>query len=54
VAEARASLLLAAGDTSNAADALRRAAESYAANGQLLNERLAREALERLGAALAH
>jgi DNA-binding SARP family transcriptional activator len=54
VAEARASLLLAEGDRRNAADALRRAAEGYAANGQLLNERRAREALERLGVALAH
>jgi tetratricopeptide (TPR) repeat protein len=49
VAEARAALLLAAGDQRSAADALRRAAEGYAANGQLLNERRAREALERLG-----
>ena len=53
VAEARAALLLAEGDQRNAADALRRAAEGYAANGQLLNERRAREALERLGIALA-
>ncbi|MGZ4227745.1 MAG: ATP-binding protein [Solirubrobacteraceae bacterium] len=52
VAEARASLLLAEGDRRNAADALRRAAEGYAANGQLLGERRAREALERLGVAL--
>jgi DNA-binding SARP family transcriptional activator/tetratricopeptide (TPR) repeat protein len=52
VAEARASLLLAEGDQRNAADALRRAAEGYAANGQLLGERRAREALERLGVAL--
>jgi tetratricopeptide (TPR) repeat protein len=52
VAEARAALLLAEGDPRNAADALRRAAEGYAANGQLLNERRAREALERLGVAL--
>jgi hypothetical protein len=29
-------------------DALRRAAEGYAANGQLLGERRARQALERL------
>lgn len=48
VAEARASLLLAEGDQRNAADALRRAAEGYAANGQLLGERRARQALERL------
>ena len=34
-----------------AADALRRAAEGYAAAGQLLNERRARETLERLGQA---
>ena len=52
VAEARASLLLAEGDQRNAADALRRAAEGYAANGQLLGERRAREALERLDVAL--
>jgi tetratricopeptide (TPR) repeat protein len=48
VAEARADLLLAEGDRRAAADALRRAAEGYAAAGQLLNERRAREALERL------
>jgi tetratricopeptide (TPR) repeat protein len=54
VAEARASLLLAEGDPRSAADALRRAAEGYAANGQLLGERRAREALTRLGAGLAH
>ncbi len=53
VAEARASLLLAEGDQRNAATALRRAAEGYAANGRLLGERRAREALERLGVALA-
>jgi DNA-binding SARP family transcriptional activator/tetratricopeptide (TPR) repeat protein len=53
VAEARASLLLAEGDGRSAADALRRAAEGYAANGQLLGERRARKALERLGAASA-
>jgi tetratricopeptide (TPR) repeat protein len=53
VAEARAWLLVAEGDQQSAADALRRAAEGYAANGQLLGERRAREALERLGAALA-
>ena len=53
VAEARAALLLAEGDPRNAADAMRRAAEGYAANGQFLNERRAREALERLGLALA-
>lgn len=49
VAEARAALLVAEGDQRSAADALRRAAEGYAANGQLLNERRARESLERLG-----
>jgi tetratricopeptide (TPR) repeat protein len=48
VAQARAELLLAQGDPRAAADALRRAAEGYAAAGQLLNERRAREALERL------
>ena len=53
VAEARAALLLAEGEQQNAVGALRRAAEGYAANGQLLNERRAREALERLGVALA-
>jgi DNA-binding SARP family transcriptional activator/tetratricopeptide (TPR) repeat protein len=53
VAEARAALLLAEGDGRSAADALRRAAEGYAANGQLLGERRAREALERLDSALA-
>ena len=47
VAEARAELLLAEGDERAAADCLRRAAEGYAAAGQLLNERRAREALER-------
>ena len=52
VAEARAALLLAEGDRRNAADALRRAAEGYAANGQPLDERRAREALERLDVAL--
>ena len=51
VAEARAELLLAEGDQRAAAEALRRAAEGYAAAGQLLNERRAREALERLGRA---
>ena len=51
VAEARAELLLAEGDQRAAAEALRRAAEGYAAAGQLLNERQAREALERLGRA---
>jgi DNA-binding SARP family transcriptional activator len=51
VAEARAGLLLAEGDRGAAADALRRAAEGYAAAGQLLNERRTREALERLGQA---
>jgi DNA-binding SARP family transcriptional activator/tetratricopeptide (TPR) repeat protein len=53
VAEARASLLLAEGDGRSAADSLRRAAEGYAANGQLLGERRARKALEQLGVALA-
>ncbi len=51
VAEARAELLLAEGDQRAAADVLRRATEGYAAAGQLLNERRAREALERLRAA---
>jgi hypothetical protein len=45
VAEARAELLLAEGDRNAAADSLRRAAEGYAAAGQLLNERRARQAL---------
>lgn len=53
VAEARAELLLAEGDRRAAGQALRRAAEGYAAAGQLLNERLAREALERLPGAAA-
>jgi predicted negative regulator of RcsB-dependent stress response len=51
VAEARAELLLAEGDDYAAAGALRRAAEGYAAAGQLLNERRAREALKRIDAA---
>ncbi len=51
VAEARARLLLAEGDQPAAAYALRRAAEGYAAAGQVLNERRARETLERLHAA---
>ena len=51
VAEARAELLLVEGDQRAAAEALRRAAEGFAAAGQLLNERRAREALERLGRA---
>jgi DNA-binding SARP family transcriptional activator len=51
VAEARAELLLAEGDTRAGGEALRRAAEGYAAAGQLLNERRARAALERLGSA---
>jgi tetratricopeptide (TPR) repeat protein len=51
VAEARAQLLLAEGDRRAAGDALRRAAEGYAAAGQILNERRARAALERLGSA---
>jgi len=53
VAEARAALFLAEGDRRSAADALRRAAEGYAANGQLLYERRAREAMERLGVVLS-
>jgi tetratricopeptide (TPR) repeat protein len=48
VAEARAELLLAEGDQPSAADALRRAAEGYAAAGQLLNERRARATLKGL------
>ena len=48
VREARAELLLAEGDRRAAGEALRHAAEGYAAAGQLLNERRAREALERL------
>jgi ATP/maltotriose-dependent transcriptional regulator MalT len=48
VAEARAELLLAEGDPRAAAEALRRAAEGFAAAGQLLNEARAREALARL------
>jgi DNA-binding SARP family transcriptional activator/tetratricopeptide (TPR) repeat protein len=51
MAEARAELLLAGGDRQGAGDALRRAAEGYAAVGQLLNERRARTALERLAGA---
>ena len=51
LAEARAELLLAEGDQPAAADALRRAAEGYAAAGQLLNERRARSTLERLDGA---
>ena len=50
VAQARAELLLAEGDERAAADAMRRAAEGYAAAGQLLNERRARAALERFRA----
>jgi DNA-binding SARP family transcriptional activator/tetratricopeptide (TPR) repeat protein len=53
VAEARAALLLAEGDGRSAANALRRAAEGYAANGQLLYERRTREAMERLGVLLS-
>ena len=48
VAEARAELLIAEGDERAAAETLRRAAEGYAAAGQVLNERRARETLERL------
>ena len=51
VAEVQAGLLVAEGDQPAAAYALRRAAEGYAAAGQLLNERRARETLERLGRA---
>jgi hypothetical protein len=51
LAEARAELLLAAGDQHAAEDALRRAAEGYAAAGQLLYERRARASLGRLGPA---
>jgi hypothetical protein len=49
LAEARAELLIAAGDEHAAEGALRRAAEGYAAAGQLLYERRARASLERLG-----
>lgn len=48
LAEVRAELLLAEGDRRGAADAMRRAVEGYAAAGQLLNERRARSALERV------
>jgi DNA-binding SARP family transcriptional activator/tetratricopeptide (TPR) repeat protein len=48
VAEVRAELLLAEGDRRAGGEALRRAAEGYAAAGQLLNERRARASLERL------
>jgi DNA-binding SARP family transcriptional activator len=51
VREARAELLLAEGDRRAAGEALRHAAEGYAAAGQLLNERRARQALERLRSA---
>ncbi len=51
IAESRAEVLLAEGDRRAAADALRRAAEGFAAAGQLLNERRAREALQRLARA---
>ena len=51
MAEVRAELLLAEGEQRAATDALRRAAEGYAAAGQLLNERRARESLERLARA---
>jgi DNA-binding SARP family transcriptional activator len=51
VAEVRAELLLAEGDRRAGGEALRRAAEGYAAAGQLLNERRARAALERLHSA---
>ena len=48
VAEARAELLLSEGDGGAAGEALRRAAEGYAAAGQLRSERRARAALARL------
>ena len=51
VAQARAELLLAEGNHHAAGDALRSAAEGYAPAGQLLNERRAREALERIDGA---
>ena len=51
VAQARAELLLAEGDQPAAAYALPRAAEGYAAAGQLLNERRARGAVERIDGA---
>ena len=53
VAEARAELLIAEDDGRAAADCLRRAAEGYAAAGQLLYERRARHALQRLSKAQA-
>jgi len=46
--EARAELLLSEGDGGAAGEALRRAAEGYAAAGQLRSERRARAALARL------
>jgi hypothetical protein len=48
VAEARGTVLLAEGDRRAAAASLRRAAEGYAAAGQLLNERRAWAALDGL------
>jgi DNA-binding SARP family transcriptional activator/tetratricopeptide (TPR) repeat protein len=51
VAEARALLQLAEGAEADAANSLRRAAEGYAAAGQFLNERRARDRLERLDTA---
>jgi DNA-binding SARP family transcriptional activator/tetratricopeptide (TPR) repeat protein len=48
MAEARAELALAEGDRRVAVEALRRAAEGFAAAGQLLYEQRAREALQRL------
>ena len=51
VTESRAELLLAEGDQAAAADALRGAAEGYAVAGRLLNERRARDTVERLGQA---
>jgi hypothetical protein len=52
VAEARAELLVAEGDGRAGSDAMRRAAEGYAGAGQLVNERRARDALERLAGAV--
>ena len=49
LAEARGRLLLAEGGTGQGAAALRRAAEGYAAAGQRLYERRAREALAAMG-----
>jgi DNA-binding SARP family transcriptional activator/tetratricopeptide (TPR) repeat protein len=49
LAEARGRLRLAEGDRAEAAASLRRAAEGFAASGQLLNERRARSTLAALG-----